>query len=525
MIKGGNILGTGSFGCVSDIEYPCENQIPDKFNIFKPLVSKIIIIPKLYKNNNVNFNNMSVNLSNIYIKNNNSNNSNNSINNISTIKNNKFYNKTLNIDTSNIIHNDNQYNSSMIIKNNNNNNQYNTSMIIKNNNNNQFNSSMIIKNNKHKSPFEGIQFVQNIKFKYNNNSSNNESISSEELQSYSKFYDISNLRNEIENSLLILNKIKIDLILKHFVPIVHFCKFNINQDIVHNQDYQFCVKNFIEKNIGLINKNTDFNYIYKEYKRKILSKYQEIILFSPFAGNNLKNLSKNSNFILQNFDIINLLIGTNLLHNIQLIHHDIKLENISFHNNNILLLDFGESIIFNRFIKKNNKLIADIHKLSSTDSNLRIKSIIKNIIPNFVFGTPSYFPPEIIIFLLAQSYLDYNNINMNSLLDELKPYFKLNTKLNKNLETIIIANIDFIKNILSSKDKIIEFIKSYFKNIESNLYKFDSYCIGMTLLKLSKKNKIINSSNIYSLIFNLMNPNIDERYTINQSIQFFESIK
>jgi serine/threonine protein kinase len=505
MKKGGRILGTGSFGCVSDIEYACETNIPDKYNIFKPFVSKLILIPKLTKNNDENLNNSSVNLSKLYIKNNSNN---NSLSNISSINHNNTKNNS-------IMNNSNN----TFVSHNNNNNQNYGSVIYHNNNQ----TKKILKDNK-KSPFEGIQFSQNIRLISENNSFNN-SFNSQELKSYMEFYDISNLRNEIENSLLILNKIKNDLIFKHFVPIIHFCKFNINQDIIDNPDYQFCVKNFIEKNIGLLQKNTIFNHIYKEYKRKILSQYQEIILFSPFAGNNLKNLSKNSNFFLQITDINNLLIGTKLLHDIQLIHHDIKLDNISFHNNNILLLDFGESIICNRFIKKNNKLISDILRLSSTDTNLRIKSIIKNIIPNFVFGTPSYFPPEIIIFLLAQSYIDSSVINMNSLLKELNTYFKLNEKLNKNLESIIIANIDFIKNILSSKDNIIEFIKSYFQNIESNLYKFDSYCIGMSLLKLSKKNKIFNNNNIYTLIFNMMNPDIDKRYTINQSIQLLESIK
>lgn len=509
MKKGGSILGTGSFGCVSDIEYACDTQIPDKYNFFKPLVSKIILIPKLSKNINANLNDSSINLSQLYIKNNNYKN-NNSSSNISTIKNNKNYNQTFNI------------NSSVIIRNNNDE-KYDGSVIIKNNN--DLNGSVVYRNNKRKSPFEGIQFVQNIRLISNNNSSNNNSINSEELQSYSKFFDISNLRNEIENSLFILNKIKLELVIKHFVPVIHFCKFNINNDIINYPDYQYCVKNFIEKNIGLLQKNSNFSNIYKEYKRKILSKFQEVILFSPFAGNNLKNLSKNSNFFLQKNDIKNLLTGSLLLHNIQLIHHDIKLENISYHNNNILLLDFGESLIINRFLKKNNKLISEILKLSSSDSNIRIKSVIKNIIPNFVFGTPSYFPPEIIIFLLAQSHIDSSTISRNSLLKELEPYFKLNTKLNKNLESIIISNIDFIENILSSKENIIDFIKSYFQNIESNLYKFDSYCLGMSLLKLSKKDKIYNSSNIYTLIYNMMNPDIEKRYTINLSIQFLESIQ
>jgi serine/threonine protein kinase len=522
MKKGGRILGTGSFGCVSDIQFACETQIPNKYNIFKPFVSKIILIPKLNKNTNSNLNNSSVNLSNLYIKNNSNN---NSLSNISSINHYNNTNKSIksNLNNNTIISNNN-IESSVIYHNNNNN----FGSVVFHNNNNQNYGSVVFHNNNHsqkhkkqKSHFEGIQFSQNIRLITEDNNSFN----SNELKSYTQLYDISNLRNEIENSLLILSKINNDLIFKHFVPIIHFCKFNINQDIVNNPDYQFCVKNFIEKNFGILKPNLNFDSIFKQYKRKILSQYQEIILFSSFAGNNLKILSKNSNFFLQITHINNLLIGTKLLHDIQLIHHDIKLDNISIHNNNILLLDFGESIICNRFIKKNNKLIADILRLSSTDTNLRIKSIIKNIIHNFVFGTPSYFPPEFIIFLLAQSYLESKIININILLNQLKPFFKLNNKLNKNLESIILANIDFIKNILSSKNNIIQFILNYFQNIESNLYKYDSYCIGMSILKLSKKNKIFNNHNIYSLIFNMMNPKIDERYTINQSIQFLESIK
>jgi hypothetical protein len=189
------------------------------------------------------------------------------------------------------------------------------------------------------------------------------------------------------------------------------------------------------------------------------------------------------------------------------------LQNIYFSNPNNI----------KKFINKNHKIINEIINLSHNDSISKIKNILKNI---DIFGNLNYFPTEIIIFNLANTYIDFQyNISNSLLLNDLSKYFQLNTKLNKNLESVILSNIDFIKNILSSKDNIIDFIKSYFLNIESNLYKFDSYCLGMSLLKLSKKDKIYNSTNIYSLIYNMMNPDIDKRYTINQSIQFLESIQ
>jgi hypothetical protein len=189
------------------------------------------------------------------------------------------------------------------------------------------------------------------------------------------------------------------------------------------------------------------------------------------------------------------------------------LQNIYFSNPNNI----------KKFINKNHKIINEIINLSHNDSISKIKNILKNI---DIFGNLNYFPTEIIIFNLANTYIDFQyNISNSLLLNDLSKYFQLNTKLNKNLESVILSNIDFIKNILSSKENIIDFIKSYFLNIESNLYKFDSYCLGMSLLKLSKKDKIYNSTNIYSLIYNMMNPDIDKRYTINQSIQFLESIQ
>jgi hypothetical protein len=189
------------------------------------------------------------------------------------------------------------------------------------------------------------------------------------------------------------------------------------------------------------------------------------------------------------------------------------LQNIYFSNPNNI----------KKFINKNHKIINEIINISHNDSISKIKNILKNI---DIFGNLNYFPTEIIIFNLANTYIDFQfDISNSMLLNDLSKYFQLNTKLNKNLESVILSNIDFIKNILSSKDNIIDFIKSYFLNIESNLYKFDSYCLGMSLLKLSKKDKIYNSPNIYTLIYNMMNPNIDKRYTINQSIQFLESIQ
>lgn len=189
------------------------------------------------------------------------------------------------------------------------------------------------------------------------------------------------------------------------------------------------------------------------------------------------------------------------------------LQNIYFYNPNNI----------KKFITKNNKIINEIINISNNDSISKIKNILKNI---DIFGNLNYFPTEIIILNLANTYIDFQfDIPNSLLLNDLSKYFQLNTKLNKNLESVILSNIDFIKNILSSKENIIDFIKSYFKNIESNLYKFDSYCLGMSLLKLSKKDKIYNNPNIYNLIYNMMNPNIDKRYTINQSIQFLESIQ
>jgi serine/threonine protein kinase len=320
---------------------------------------------------------------------------------------------------------------------------------------------------------------------------------------------------------------KIDPTNKYFITIEDYCKIHqINQEHLETRD-----------NIALHHYDSN---IEKYNKCSINKNRVNYNLIMPFAGNDLYNVIEEdtSEFKLSimtskiKFIIKHLLSAIKLLHKHQIIHQDIKLENITFNLNipekriECGIIDFG--------------LAYDIRKSGATDD-----------IFSYYAGTPGYIPPEAYIVELIYRY-GLNKLNNPNLKQQILR--KLNHELNTTVvfyNTIGMYNSIFKKKKIT-RDTLLEFIspspystfKSYFSlvdlseiyDIYSDLikhdklvieyfkldgmglfYKYDIYAMGIVFYQIFKTLNLQDPS-LLDLIKNMIMVNPFKRYNVNQCL-------
>ena len=215
-----------------------------------------------------------------------------------------------------------------------------------------------------------------------------------------------------------------------------------------------------------------------------------------------------------------LIKAINILHNNNIIHFDIKLDNIISDNNNLRLIDFGGSILLDDF--------------NNINLNNEFNEIINNIYNNFFTWTYDYISPEILIIL---EFKKNPYINQDEMIYNIKKIIEnsINERLNKKHYLELTQLIEYIY------DNKLKFIKELFKNgYNSYIFKTDIYSMGISIYILLKylnnkikftlksykfnKYKKINLHKIMKLLYNMTIIDYRNRYTINDCIKYLSFI-
>mmetsp|Transcript_89931 Transcript_89931/g.110109 ORF Transcript_89931/g.110109 Transcript_89931/m.110109 type:complete len:277 (+) Transcript_89931:28-858(+) len=136
---------------------------------------------------------------------------------------------------------------------------------------------------------------------------------------------------------------------------------------------KYSMKKF-EQEINILNKLKETNNIITLFGYDEDSEYYHIIMERGNVDLAVFRMMYEMNETHINIILYKLLCVINVIHNMGIIHMDLKLQNIVFTNENYynpVLIDFGDSIISNKNIKYNNK---------------------------YLIGTPNYISPEKILY-------------------------------------------------------------------------------------------------------------------------------
>jgi len=280
--------------------------------------------------------------------------------------------------------------------------------------------------------------------------------------------------NEINISFLIK---KIKNYEKYFEPIISSCKLNLRKVNKKNIDINKC---------ELINNFKSNNYIslklhyFDSYKIKYVNNFlvnSKIQLFL-FMSNSYK-------FLLE------CLIH---LYSINVVHFDLKSDNILFDKNTLYpkIIDFGISI--------------PLDKLNFNN--------IKNY---FYIFAPDYYlwclEIHFINFLLHEK----NTLNKYDIKIVTEKYYDnyFFNKINKNIvDNLIKSSIDFFSQYIGkNKEKII-------KNLLTFNYSWDNYSLSILYLTMIDDKQL----KMYNLLINNISPNPNYRLTLNNTFDKFNEI-
>ena len=279
------------------------------------------------------------------------------------------------------------------------------------------------------------------------------------------YNDLENIEDEIRIS----EKVKkIDKKLKHFAPIINYCKV-IDKKKITRDDIKFI--NSEDSNFSIKNKNKNKCII------NLHSSYVVINLILDNAGVDLTNTLNNSKYtnekkILKehlNETITHLLEGISYLHFNNITHKDIKPDNICVQivNNKPLVkfIDFGLSEDLSEYEKK-----------------------YKNIIYS---GTPCYMSPDYLVLLELVTGNLIHNINQLS---------------TRNLSEIVNNCYSSLKENMSSFTKK-GLNKKFLNVIQSNEDSFERLTFDSSIIKTKNINQhnIINKKDIYDLLMYIIN--------------------
>lgn len=289
------------------------------------------------------------------------------------------------------------------------------------------------------------------------------------------YNDLENIEDEIRIS----EKVKkIDKKLKHFAPIINYCKI-IDKKKITRDDIKFI--NSEDSNFSIKNKNKNKCII------NLHSSYIVINLILDNAGVDLTNTLNNSKYtnekkILKehlNETIAHLLEGISYLHFNNITHKDIKPDNICVKivNNKPLVkfIDFGLSEDLSEYEKKYNNIIYS--------------------------GTPCYMSPDYLVLLELITGNLIHNINqlstrnlseiVNNCYSSLKENMSSFTKkgLNKKFLNVIQSNEDSFERLTFNSS----IIKTKNINQHNLINKKDIYDLLMYIINLHKKKKLLDT--------------------------------
>jgi len=221
--------------------------------------------------------------------------------------------------------------------------------------------------------------------------------------------------------------------------------------------------------------------------------------------NNIKSTFDSYNFLKK---FIKLFIGIKLLIKNNLTHSDIKLENILFNGNKLILIDFGLLVNF--------------------------ENIFNSHIDNLKYLTMIHYPDEIKLYLTKNIINEnYNyNLNTNDLLELLNNYILKIKFLNHNSNYF-----NYFKSINDLYNYIIKESNEYYKRFNKNNYKknvkkifgkkLDIYQLGIVLLEViiliiisnNKKQILQIPIQIFDIIKQMLEPDVEKRINIDILIE------
>jgi tRNA A-37 threonylcarbamoyl transferase component Bud32 len=332
----------------------------------------------------------------------------------------------------------------------------------------------------------------------------------------------SSTQNEINIGNIIKEKIK--NYNKYFVIIIKSCPITINQINKKNKiDLNEC-KFLKEYNENFIDPELNNKTLYLTYLKRVNGND-----FNTFYKIYFKK-NRNISIIINNYKQLN--FSTNLLYENKIIHNDMHIHNIMVNrkNNNLLIIDFGLSFIYNKDIEEN------IYKylLYSSFDNYRTHECFDKRFCRFIIDTISekYKIEEATVETIR-------NIDNFLLINDINTFKKrMLYEFNKNFSNILSdKNITYINNLLNYYDKYIEYSKypklmTIFTDIYKNIGYIDQYSVNINYLHVYnyyiKYNLQENNIYICKFLKQLwligIHPTINMRFTYNQTILYLDKI-
>ena len=329
--------------------------------------------------------------------------------------------------------------------------------------------------------------------------------------------DLKDLNDEIRLNTLIKSFDKDN---KYFITILEHCKINTNE------------KDSFESRDNISVQNYDYNV--DKYNKCVLNKNRlNYNLIMPFAGLDLIDIIIEPKYadklvIIKNklqYVIYHLLKGIRYLHKHNIIHLDIKPENIA--------IDISKEGVITQCAFIDFGLAYDIKHSGKADDLFY-----------FLSGTPGYIPPESYILYLLYSYgikkigdAHFKESMLKKATSELadtEMYYKeelslpqtifkhdkthdnsffsfLKTDASKYFKNNDLNHIYDIFADLIKRDKI---IIEYFKPMDGIIFKQDIYALGITLYLMYKMTNS-NNPHLLDLISNMIEIDPIKRYNIN----------
>lgn len=335
---------------------------------------------------------------------------------------------------------------------------------------------------------------------------NNNNYVSKLINIYSDL-ELDEMKREIK-----LNKIiyKLDTNNKYFVSFIKTCPIKMNT-LKYRKDVE---KIKASKIIGK-SESDELCYVNKKTKNIIMMNagvnIDDVLVYKIYST--MRSLMK-----IEIYNIFkHLLKGLQILHSNEIVHLDIKPENMSFSiskdgNYHIRYLDFGFSEIANK-----NK-----HKIHS-----------------YIFGTPGYMSPDMYILCKLKEYSSYIKIkdlviksNKDYIINKVKKSIKKNEfehheniSLYKYYPQLTITR-DILNNIYNkfTNELINNNIQNLFsEKINGLKYKYDIYALGITFHEIISELRI-KDERLKELIIKMVEPNPYKRFNVDQCVKMINKI-